>query len=129
MRTFRLLFCLEKARDIMKTQREMDTIGAGVTACSHDNGSRQSGVFGKLARFTFGLAVFWVLVFVVLPLGQRLPLIKPVMEIIVESGVDAGAYFYTQSEETAYAVMYVNHTVNGVKKPSETTESTEKKGF
>ena len=116
----------------MKAQQEVDMTGRGVKVCSHDNGFRYSRVFGKLARFTFGLAVFWVLVFVVLPLGQRLPLIKPVMEIIVESGVDAGAYFYTQSEETAYAVMYVNHTVNGVKEPSATTEyeeSTEKKGF
>ncbi len=77
---------------------------------------------GRWLRFGLCLGIFWLLVYVVLPQGQRLPVVKPVMDVIVASGVDAGAYFYTQSEETAYAVMYVNNTVNGVKRPPGTGE-------
>ncbi len=60
-----------------------------------------------------GLVLIWTLAYVILPWAGRLPLIKPVMQAIEVSDVDAGAYWYTQSEETAIAQMYVRHAVDG----------------
>ncbi len=100
----------------MTTQEGMATPGSA--HWNENEKSRPSRSFlGKWLHFGLCIMAFWLLVFVVLPLGQRLPLVKPVMGVIKESGVDVSAYFYTQSEETAYAVMFVNSTVNGVKGP------------
>jgi len=63
------------------------------------------GWFGLAA----GLGFLWVMAYVVLPYGQTLPYIQPVMRVIAESDVHAGAYWYTQSEETAVRQMYVRN--------------------
>ena len=67
-------------------------------------------------RLGLGLAAFWLLTYVVLPLGQRLPLVEPVMQVIEEADIPAGQYWYTQSEETAQGVMYVRNTLNGIER-------------
>ncbi len=69
---------------------------------------------GKLRGWlglTAGLALIWTLAYVILPWGSKLPLIAPVMQAIAVSDIDAGAYWYTQSEETAIAQMYVRHAI------------------
>jgi hypothetical protein len=63
----------------------------------------------------FGLGLLWAATYIVLPWGQTLPYIKPIMQAIEESNIDAGAYWYTQSEETALAQMYVRHAIRRVK--------------
>jgi hypothetical protein len=63
-----------------------------------------------------GLAAMWFLTFVALPQIQRLPIINPVMEAIAESGINAGSYWYTQSEETAYGAIYVRNTLAGIER-------------
>jgi|GEM_PF-1390495 len=68
---------------------------------------RLRGWFGLV----LGLAAIWVMAYVVLPWGNRLPLIAPIMQAIETSGIDAGTYWYTQSEETAVAQMYVRHAI------------------
>jgi hypothetical protein len=68
-----------------------------------------------------GLAAIWLITFVILPGIQRLPLIKPVMEIIAESGVNAGSYWYTQLEETADGSMYVRNTLDGITRRQQIT--------
>jgi hypothetical protein len=69
-------------------------------------------------RAWFGLAVglglLWAATYIVLPWGQTLPYIQPIMQAIEESDIDAGTYWYTQSEETALAQMYVRHAIRGV---------------
>ncbi|MBM9538067.1 hypothetical protein [Desulfobulbus alkaliphilus] len=65
------------------------------------------GWFGLLA----GLALLWAMAFVILPYAQTLPYIQPVMGAIADSDVDAGTYWYTQSEKTAVGQMYVRNTL------------------
>lgn len=57
------------------------------------------------------LGAMWVMVYVVLPWSQNLPFVRPVMQIIADADIDAGTYFYTQSEETAQAQMFVRNTM------------------
>jgi hypothetical protein len=63
-----------------------------------------------------GVAALWLLTFVVLPLGQRLPVVEPVMQAIVKADIKATQYWYTQSEETAYSAMYIRHTLDGMER-------------
>jgi hypothetical protein len=62
----------------------------------------------------FGLGLLWAAIYIVLPWGQTLPYIQPIMQAIEESDIDAGTYWYTQSEETAQAQMYVRHAIRRV---------------
>jgi hypothetical protein len=63
-----------------------------------------------------GIAALWFLVFVALPLGQRLPLVAPIMQIIAEADINAGSYWYTQSEETTQGAMHVRNALAGVER-------------
>jgi hypothetical protein len=67
-------------------------------------------------RLGLGVAALWLLTFVVLPLGQRLPVVEPVMQAIIKADIKATQYWYTQSEETAYSAMYVRHTLDGIER-------------
>ena len=40
-------------------------------------------------------------------MGQRLPLVNPVMQVVAEADIKVGQYWYTQSEETAQGVRHV----------------------
>jgi hypothetical protein len=86
---------------------------------SKEKGSRMGAGDGPLRGWlglVTGLAAFWLLVFVALPLAQRLPLVRPVMEIITEADVDAGSYWYTQSEETTQGALYVRNKLAGLER-------------
>ncbi len=61
-----------------------------------------------------GLGLLWTATYIVLPWGQTLPYIQPIMKAIKESDINAGTYWYTQSEETALAKMYVRHAIRRV---------------
>lgn len=58
-----------------------------------------------------GLAVVWVMAYVVLPWGQNLPHVRPIMQAIADSNVDTGTYWYSQCENTAVAQMYVQNAI------------------
>ncbi|MFU8769044.1 MAG: hypothetical protein ACNA7H_04855 [Desulfotignum sp.] len=73
---------------------------------------KQGGLRGWL-RLAVGLAMIWAMAYVILPWGSTLPVIAPIMQAIADSEIDAGAYWYTQSEETAIAQMYVRHAIDG----------------
>jgi hypothetical protein len=60
---------------------------------------------------TLGLSLIWTMAFIVLPWAQRLPHVRPIMDTIAEANIDAGTYWYTQSEETARSQMYVRHAI------------------
>lgn len=70
-------------------------------------GSRPSGWL----RLGVGLCGLWVLAYVILPWASSLSPVRPVMEALAESGANASHYFYTQSEETALAQMYVRNVL------------------
>jgi hypothetical protein len=70
--------------------------------------SRLSGWFG----LGVGLGVVWILAYVLLPWVASLSPVRPVMEALAQSGADASQYFYTQSEETAVAQMYVRNALS-----------------
>jgi hypothetical protein len=67
-------------------------------------------------KLGIGVAALWLLTFVLLPLGQKAPIVEPMMSIIVKADINAGSYWYTQSEETAYGAMYVRKTLDGVER-------------
>lgn len=58
-----------------------------------------------------GLGLMWMVAYVILPWGQTLPHVGPVMANIAEANIDAGTYWYTQSEETARAQMFVRNAI------------------
>lgn len=62
-------------------------------------------------RLGLGLGLMWLMAYVILPWGQTLPHIRPIMETISAADIDAGAYWYTQSEETARAQMFVRNAI------------------
>ena len=68
---------------------------------------------GAWAGLAMGLGLIWILAFVVLPWCQELAHIRPIMDKIAEAHIDVGSYWYTQSEETARAQMYVRHAIRG----------------
>jgi len=72
-------------------------------------GPRRSGWLRLLA----GLGAVWILAYVLLPWMSGLAAVRPVMEVLERSGGDATHYFYTQSEETALAQMYVRNALAG----------------
>lgn len=70
------------------------------------------GKVRKWLGLAAGLALIWTVAYVILPWGNKLSFIAPIMQAIEVSGIDAGAYWYTQSEETAIAQMYVRHAID-----------------
>jgi hypothetical protein len=78
-----------------------------------DPGSLPGSRLSAWLRLGLGLGVLWLLAYIVLPWASGLPAIRPVMEVLERSGGDATHYFYTQSEETALAQMYVRNVLAG----------------
>ncbi|MFU8818351.1 MAG: hypothetical protein ACNA74_01355 [Desulfurivibrio sp.] len=66
---------------------------------------------GGWSRLLLGLGLFWLLTWVVLPWGQGLPVLQPVMAAIGEADVDTSTYWYSQSEKTAGAENYIRNTL------------------
>lgn len=69
-----------------------------------------------LAGLGLGILCLWILTYVILPAGQKLPLAKPVMDVLIAEQVNSAAYWYTQSEETAVGAMYVKNTLASLEK-------------
>lgn len=86
----------------------------------HSNPKINAGVVARRSPLrawlglVVGLGLLWTATYIVLPWGQTLPYIQPIMQAIEESDIDAGTYWYTQSEETALAQMYVRHAIRRV---------------
>ncbi len=43
--------------------------------------------------------------------AERIPLLRPLGKFILESGIDAGALFYTEVEETGDAETHMRNTI------------------
>jgi hypothetical protein len=81
--------------------------------CDKQPESKTPDVFRHRIRawllLAMGLGLIWALAFAALPLGRCLPAVGPVMDAIDRADIDAGAYWYTQSEETARAQMFIKN--------------------
>jgi hypothetical protein len=62
-------------------------------------------------KLGLGLGVIWVTAYVLLPWAQALSPVHRIINTITEADIDAGTYWYTQSEETARAQMYVRNAI------------------
>jgi len=85
--------------------------GMPVEAVTARSGRPPGSRLSSWLRLGLGLGVVWVLAYVLLPWASGLSPVRPIMEALAESGADATHYFYTQSEETALAQMYVRNTL------------------
>lgn len=74
-------------------------------------GRKYAGKLRGWFGLSFGLVLVWVMAYVVLPWGQTLPHVRPVMRAIAESNVDTGTYWYSQCENTAVAQMHIRNTL------------------
>ncbi|MFH7319829.1 hypothetical protein ACHHRT_04355 [Desulfurivibrio sp. D14AmB] len=63
------------------------------------------------AGLLLGLGLFWLLTWVVLPWGQNLPGLQPVMAAIIAADVDTSTYWYSQSEKTAGAENHIRNAL------------------
>jgi len=73
--------------------------------------SVRNGLLRGWIGLVAGLAVVWMMAYVVLPWGRTLPYIRLVMEVIADSNVDSGTDWYSQREDTAIAQMYVQNAI------------------
>jgi hypothetical protein len=78
---------------------------------SQENGP--AGSYGRLNRWLLcllGFFTIWVFMFVVGPFLAKSSWIKPLADFIEESGIDAGAIYYTEVEEVGEAEMNMRGT-------------------
>jgi hypothetical protein len=60
------------------------------------------------------LALLWVMLFVAVPAAQRHPALAPGVQAIIDSGIEAGAIYYTGVEQVAEAEA----AMRGVARPA-----------
>jgi hypothetical protein len=61
----------------------------------------------------------WVFMFVLAPLAQKIPMVNTLTTFIEETGIDAGALFYTEVEEASEAELNMRHTMKYPPSPAE----------
>jgi len=58
-----------------------------------------SGAVKRWMHFALGLFLLWAFIFVLGPMLQKIPVIGTLGTYIKESGIDAGALYYTEVKE------------------------------
>ena len=66
----------------------------------------------RWARFFLALMLVWIFMFVVAPLLEKTPAVKPLVDFIEETGIDATALFYTEVEESGDAETHMRNTMD-----------------
>ncbi|MEE8434957.1 MAG: hypothetical protein V3S64_09240 [bacterium] len=61
----------------------------------------------RWAAFLFGVLLISVFMFGVLPWLERLPMVKPLVDFIEESGINVQGLFYTEVEEAGLSEVYL----------------------
>lgn len=59
-----------------------------------------------------GLLAIWFFIFVLAPWAQKQKAVRPLVEFVEESGIDAGALFYTEVSETGDAENYLRNSLD-----------------
>lgn len=65
----------------------------------------------RWAALVMGLLALLLFMFVFVPWVQQFPMVRPLAVYIEESGIDAGALFYTEVEETGDAEAFMRDTM------------------
>ncbi len=81
---------------------DLTPVLAGPNSCSC--------MWRRWVRFFLCLLLVWVFMFLIAPIGQRLPAVQTLTEYVAETGINASALYYTGVEETAEAEMYLHNT-------------------
>ena len=72
-----------------------------------DGHKRPSGAVRKWLGLFLGFFLVWIFMFIIAPAIEKTDAVKPFAQFIEDSGIDAGALYYTEIEETAEAEMYL----------------------
>ena len=64
-----------------------------------------------LIRLIMGILAILAFMYGLGPLLERMPMIRPMVELIETQDIDAGAYYYTDIEEFSEAEFNVNHAL------------------
>ncbi|KPK36267.1 MAG: hypothetical protein AMK70_02960 [Nitrospira bacterium SG8_35_1] len=87
------------------------------TAVSHklnrtlDGQRRPSSDLFRWAGLLLGFFLVWLFMFVIAPVIEESPAVKPLADFIEESGIDASALYYTEVEEASVAELNMRHTM------------------
>jgi uncharacterized protein YybS (DUF2232 family) len=58
-----------------------------------------------------GLAGVWTFVFLIAPALRNISPVREVLDSVRQSGIDAGALFYTEADESAEAEFALRHAL------------------
>ena len=75
-----------------------------------DGHSSLSGVIKRWLHLAIWLALLWAFIFVLGPMMQKIPAIGILGNYIKESGIDAGAIYYTEVEEVGESDLAIRNT-------------------
>jgi hypothetical protein len=82
-----------------------------IMAKKTDGHSRPAGAIRRWLHFAFCLLLLWTFIFVLGPmLQQKIPAIGILGNYIEESGIDAGAIYYTEVEEVGESDLAIRNT-------------------
>ncbi len=65
----------------------------------------------RWTAFLLGVLLLLGALFAISQSVERVPLLRPLGKFILESGIDAGALFYTELDETGDAETYMRNSV------------------
>ncbi|MDF1577382.1 MAG: hypothetical protein P1P81_02945 [Desulfobulbales bacterium] len=66
---------------------------------------KPSSTFAKWTALICGFCLVWLFILVVAPLFQKIEMVKTLSAYVEETGIDAGALYYTEVEEAAMAEL------------------------
>ena len=79
---------------------------------------RKTGGYGappaswrRWRAFSLGVLLLLAALFGITQCVERVPLVKPLARFILDSGIDAGALFYTEVEETGDAETHMRNSI------------------
>jgi hypothetical protein len=67
-------------------------------------------------RMALGLSGAWAFVFLIAPSVREISPVKEVLDSVRENGIDAGALFYTDAEESSEAEFALRHALKSAEK-------------
>ncbi len=70
------------------------------------------GRFKEWMLFLFSILIIICFIFILGPLLDQLPLLKPIVQFIEENDIDAGALYYTEIEEFSTAEINMKNTMD-----------------
>jgi hypothetical protein len=73
---------------------------------------KPGSTFGKWTALICGFCLIWLFILVVAPIFKKIPMVNTLSSYIEETGIDAGALYYTEVEEAAMAELGTRGTID-----------------